>query len=244
MPHSKEQYSFTKLSTFHQCKLQYYLQYILHQRGLNNAFSEYGTICHSILERYAKGELAIYELLGEYEKLFPTISHDFPYNKYVDLCESYYNGGYNFFKHWEGLENYEILGVEDEFIIEEDDFRFKGFIDLILKDKKGRIILHDWKSKSKFKSKHELKEKARQLYLYSTRIKERFGVYPDILQFGLFRVGKTQTIPFNLEAYNEAREWMFNTVKEIRECNLWNENVDKFFCESLCNFREDCILKN
>ena len=47
------------------------------------------------------------------------------------------------------------------------------------------------------------------------------------LQFGLFRVGKTQTIPFNLEAYNEAREWMFNTVKEIRECNLWNEKNRK-----------------
>ena len=239
-----EQYSYSKLDTFRQCKYQYYLKYIEKNRETeSNAFAEYGTMCHKILEKYAKGELEVYELLDEFDKGFKEIQHPFPYNKYTNLSDSYYEGGYTFFQNWDGLDEYKILGSEDEFIINEKDFNFKGYIDLILQDKDGRIILHDWKSKSKFKSKAEKREKSRQLYLYSRRIKERFGVFPDVLQFGMFRVDKTERFKFDLDEYKRAVDWMYSTVDEIRNCNDWGSTPNYFFCDNLCDYRDICEMK-
>ena len=53
---------------------------------------------------------------------------------------------------------------------------FNGIIDLVYEDEQGRLIVHDYKSKSSFKNKAEQKKYARQLYLYSLHIKEKYGI--------------------------------------------------------------------
>jgi hypothetical protein len=68
------------------------------EQGENNAFAQYGSFVHSLLERWGKDELAEYELLGEYEdKFFDRVTQEFPPNKYTDLSKKYYDDGVQFF---------------------------------------------------------------------------------------------------------------------------------------------------
>lgn len=242
-----EKYSFSKLSSFHQCPLQYWYTYIAREQGENNAFAQYGSFVHSLLERWGKDELAEYELLGEYENgFFDRVTQEFPPNKYTDLSKKYYDDGVQFLSNFEGVDAKEILGVEEHF--EEpiaaadgrDSFIIQGFIDLIYIDSAGRLVVHDWKSKAKFKNPAEQKKYARQLYIYSIYVKLRYGKFPDLLRFHMFRNSKDVDIKFNIDDYYEAINWMQETVKEIRDCGEFESRPDDFYCQYLCDMRLKC----
>lgn len=243
-------YSFSKIKTFYTCKYQYYLNYVLpyNQRPPKheNAFSQYGSFIHEILEKFFAGELAEFELTDYYRENFDiAIREEFPPNAFVDLYESYYNDGYAFLESLEEFTGYRIIGTEKTFITNFDNpvrsFKFKGVIDLILEDKyDGSIIIQDWKSKSRFKNKEEQKEYARQLYLYAKHIKDVMGVWPSHLRFGMFRKGKTVEIPFRTTDYEEAVTWAAKGVEQIEACEQWTPTMDDWYCSHLCDFRDDC----
>lgn len=147
---------------------------------------------------------------------------------------------------FEGVDAKEILGVEEHF--EEliaaadgrDSFIIQGFIDLIYIDSAGRLVVHDWKSKAKFKNPAEQKKYARQLYIYSIYVKLRYGKFPDLLRFHMFRNSKDVDIKFNIDDYYEAINWMQETVKEIRDCGEFESRPDDFYCQYLCDMRLKC----
>ena len=239
-----EQYSFSKLSSWWTCPYGYKLKYIDHKAGIGNAFSSFGTLVHSIMERYAKGELELWDLASVYEWEFETaVPEKFPWNKYTNLRTSYYEQGLAFLKDFQGYENQKLLGIEDKFELQIDDWIFVGIIDLVFEDENGRLIIRDYKSKASFKDDKEKSKYARQLYLYSLYVKEKYGRYPDELQFLMFRKQNTVTIPFNEDELNEALEWAKNTVKIIREAFDYPATCDAFYGDNLCNHREYCDLK-
>ena len=84
-----ERYSFSKLSSWWTCPYGYFLRYIEHKAGIGNAFASYGTLVHEIMEKYAKGEVELWDLPQMFEWLFDSaVQEEFPPNKYVDLRES------------------------------------------------------------------------------------------------------------------------------------------------------------
>ena len=239
-----EQYSFSKLSTWWTCPYGYKLKYIDHKAGIGNAFSSFGTLVHSIMERYANGELEIWNLPTVYEWEFQSaVPEKFPWNKYVDLRNSYYEQGLAFLKSFQGYDRYKLLGVEDEFKLQIDDWMFVGIIDLVFEDEDGRLIIRDYKSKASFKDENEKNKYARQLYLYSLYVKEKYGRYPDELQFLMFRKQNTVKIAFEQEKLDEAVKWATDTVRIIREAFDYPPTCDSFYGENLCNHREYCDLK-
>lgn len=240
----KERYSFSKLSSFHTCPYGYKLSYIDHQERIGNAFSSYGTLVHSILERYSKHELGLEDLVDTFEWEYASaVPEAFPYNKYVDLEESYKSQAIDFLFSFTGYQNYKILGVEKNFDLEIDDWIFNGIIDLVFEDENGRLIIRDYKSKASFKNKTEQKTYARQLYLYSLHIKEQYGRYPDELQFLMFRKQNLVTIPFDESALEEAVKWAKQTVKDIRNCIDFEPICEDFYSHNLCNHRNNCDLR-
>ena len=241
----KERYSFSKLSAFHTCKYGYKMTYIDHKKGIGNCFSSYGLEVHSIMERYAKGELTLWDLVGIYEWEFDAaVPEKFPYTKYCkDMRKLYYDQGLEYLKNFAGYDDRKILEVESQFDYEIDDWTFNGVIDLVFEDKDGKLIIQDYKSKSSFKNKREQAEYARQLYLYALFVKKKYGRYPDILRFMMFRKNMSIDIPFNESDLNEALSWARETVKEIRECWDFTPTCDEFFSENLCNHREYCESK-
>ena len=241
----KERYSFSKLSSFHTCKYGYKLTYIDHLKGEGNCFSSYGLFVHSIMERYAKGELALWSLADIYKWEFETaVTEDFPNTKFCpDMKKLYYEQGLEYLQNFSGYSKYEILEVEKQFDIDIDDWVFTGIIDLVYRDDNGKLVVQDYKSKSGFKSKKEQAEYARQLYLYSLHIKEKYGQYPDLLRFMMFRKNKPVDILFNTKGVDEALGWARDTVKEIRECWDFNPSCDAFYSQNLCNHRGYCENK-
>lgn len=244
-PEPKELYSFSKLTAFHTCKYGYKLTYIDHLKGIGNCFSSYGLEIHSLMERYAKGEVNLWDLVSTYEWEFDTaVPEEFPSTKYCPkMRELYYNQGLEYLKNFPGYADKKILEVEAAFKHDIDDWVFNGIIDLVFEDKDGRLIIQDYKSKSSFKSKKEQAEYARQLYLYSLYIKDKYGRYPDALRFMMFRKNTVIEIPFDEKQLNEALDWAKSTVREIRECWNFAPSCDEFYSQNLCNHRQYCDNK-
>lgn len=217
----------------------------------DNAFSLYGTLCHELIEKYAKHELAEYELLYEYENNFDiAVCKDFPPNAFVDLRASYYNGGYEYFSQFEGFDYitspYKILGVEQEFETDFGDFKLKGFIDLLLEDKNGTPIIVDHKSKKDIKTKADKLHYGRQTALYAKWVHDTYGKWPKELVYNLFRSQTLCRIKFTDAVYNEAVEWATRQVKEIESAMAdknfcWSPDTSsEFFCNNLCSYKEVC----
>lgn len=242
MESRKERYSFSKLNTFNSCLLSYIYNYIIKEEQEPNGFGEFGTFVHLLLQRWALGELEIFELLDRYvEEYEKNVTAKFPLKRNKEsMGVDYYRDGYNFFKNFDGIGDYTIIGVEEKFEIEIEGFIFNGVIDLIVKDKDNNIIIIDWKSKKEFNDETEEAEYRRQLYLYSNHIKKKYGKWPTKTIFYCFRQMKPYEKDFDMDAYNEAMKWMFDTVAKIRslfKCYDW------FFCSSLCGFSKVCGIK-
>lgn len=159
------------------------------------------------------------------------------------MKELYYNQGLEYLKNFSGYDDRKILGVEEKFDLGIDDWIFNGVIDLVYEDKNGKLVIQDYKSKSSFKNKKEQAEYARQLYLYALHVKNKYGKYPDLLQFCMFRKNTVIEIPFDENSLEEAVGWAKDTVKEIRECWDFSPSCDEFFSQNLCNHRDYCDCK-
>lgn len=244
-------YSFSRLSAFEQCKYQYYLNYLLppDQRPpkTSNAFSVYGGFVHSIIEKYANGELAEFELLDKYVDEFDIqVNIDFPPNAYADLRKSYFDGSYTYFENFDGfayLGGTHILGVEQEFTEDFGDFKLRGFIDLILSDQSEDIIIVDHKSKKEIKTKKDKLHYGRQPLLYSHYIKSKYGKPPSKMIFNMFRSGSLLEIPYSEAAYQESVQWAKSQIMKIENTSEWTPQPDQFYCSFLCDYRETCQYK-
>lgn len=244
MEEQLEKYSFSRLSQFDSCFANYCFTYFLGQEKEQNCYSDFGNLAHSLLQEWAEGSIEIYDLLSEYENRYDNIvTHDFPrLRNGLTSADKYYEEGYNFFANFDGIgDEYEIVGVEEEFEIQVDDFLFVGKIDLIIKDKDGNYGIFDWKSKEKFKDAEEEVAYRKQLYLYSLYILDKYKVYPSKTIFYCFRQQKLYEKPFDIDSFNEAVGWMKEIVNKIRK--TFYCQYEWFRCNQICNFRHSCLLK-
>ena len=211
----------------------------------DNAFAQFGTFGHSLLEKYYSKQLEFFELSQHYDKNYSNnVKLKFPPNAYVNLNEAYYNAGKEYFDNFEGfMDDCEVLGIEEEINVKIGGYNFIGYIDLILKSNDGIIII-DHKSKSKFKSKKEKAEYLRQLYLYSIHIYEKYNQYPTKLIFNMFRNNTVIEEQFDIKAFEEAKQWCLNTIAKIYEDTEFLTNSDDFFCNWLCSTRANCTCSD
>lgn len=250
-------YSFSRLSTYHTCQYQYNEHYNNKESGENNTFAGYGTMAHEILEKYYNGDLKAEDMKEEYQKGFseecgdgvimyaPKKDGDY-FEK--DLTELYYNSGLEYFSDFEGFDDLNILGVEEEFsfLLSYNDVNFilGGFIDLVA-EKDGYLYVIDHKSKGKFKSKAEKKKYRRQLALYSLAAERKWGKPVKEVWFNQFRLNHIEKFKLDDEMVEEALMWATDTVKAIESEFMWLPNTsDKFYCKNLCDIREKCPYFN
>lgn len=246
-------WSFSRLESFYQCPLAWRRTYIDCEPKCSNAFAEYGSCCHKILEEYEKGELSIFDLSDEYDRRFADeVVTDFPPNKYADLRESYYLKGQKYFEEIDlPIDEIEILGVEEKVNFELGGKPFVGFIDLRYRDKNGNIIFMDHKSanigitktgKISKSSAEKMKKYKYQQYLYTIPFVES-GQKVDYLEWNFFNNQKIYRIPWSEKEYNEARKWALDTIELIENKSDWDPNTDWYFCNNLCDYRLYCPYK-
>ncbi len=241
-------WSYTRLSSFSQCPYEWYLQYIENCSGDNNFYAEFGKYCHVILEKYANGELGLFDLVDYYEAHFDE-------NVGVDVRDSsgerrtkYFDLGKSYFENIDiDFDSYEILGVELKCDFKIDKYPFIGFIDLLLKEKKtGDIILIDHKSSEYpmgkrgkiLKSEQEkFKGYKRQLYLYCIQVYNDYGVFPKKIGWNYFKAQQWLFVNFDEKEFEEAKQWALGVIGEINEAEEFPPNQDFFYCMNLCRFR-------
>lgn len=236
-------WSFSRVTSYEQCPLQFKWVYVDCYSKLNGAFAEWGSWCHELLEGFYTGTIPIWELGARYLSGYPShVLCAFPnFNPKIDLDQRYFDRGEEYFQNFENpFEKYEVVGVEEKVKLTIGGKKFIGFIDLILKDRYGNYILVDHKSKSSFKNKEEKEKYLRQLYLYALYIKEQYGVYPKWLVFNMFRAGKFVWERFSEHKADNAARWLTETIQSIYADEEFKATPDHFFCDYLCDVREHC----
>ena len=85
-------------------------------------------------------------------------------------------------------------------------------------------------------------ENTRQLYTYAAYVKERFGAFPTLLRFNMFRYGVNIDEPFSMKRYEETMDWIERTIAEIRAEREWKVSSSSYFCRFICSTRLYCPI--
>lgn len=246
-------WSFSRLESFYQCPLAWRRTYIDCEPKCSNAFAEYGSCCHKLLEQYEKGEVDLFDLSDEYERRFSEeVVTDFPHNQYTNLRESYYLKGQRYFEEIDlPLDEIRILGIEEKVHFELGGKPFIGFIDLRYLDKDGNMVFMDHKSANIALTKKgqvskscvdKMRKYEYQQYLYTIPFVES-GIQVDFLEWNFFNNQKVYRIPWDKIDYDNAKNWALHTIKLIEQEELWLPNNDWYFCHNLCDHRDFCEYK-
>lgn len=223
-------WSFSSVNTYNTCPQAFRLGYLDALPRVDNAFSDWGTWMHEIMERYFRGELEFFELSQVYVDGYADhVKCVFPPNKFCDLSERYYNAGKDYLDRFEGMfDDCEILGVEKRVTLDIDGRPFVGVIDLLVRADSGMWIV-DHKSKSALRTKKERAEYARQLYLYALYVHEEYGVWPEKLIFHMVRAGgELVEIPFVEQDAMLAKQWFLDTIDAIYHDAIFESMPNKY----------------
>lgn len=248
-------FSYSSVTAYENCPRMFRFTYLDGDKVRQpNAFSDFGSFCHSLLEQYYKGEADLFSLPSLYREGYAeNVTSPFPGSRGTTMADNYYRAGEKYFDFFEDpWSNCEVLAVEQKFSRMIGGFPFVGIIDLILRDKEsGEIYIVDHKSKSKFKSEKEVKEYLRQLYLYSLYVKDTYGTYPTKLIFNMFKIGEIVERKFEEPGLAYAQAWFQKAVENVYSDDRYiakEQSRDKngelvafdFFCENICSVRNYC----
>lgn len=208
----------------------------------DNAFAQYGTLAHMLIEGWANGLIFAADLASEWERHYDSVvTEPFPYaSKGYDV--RYYEAGKNYFDSFAGFgSGWNVLSVEEEFFTTIGGFPFRGFADLILKhESSGELMLVDHKSTSAASIKKSAEKHSLQTYLYAGMVAEKYGQHPSILQLNYFKAGKQEITPFCKLEYQAAVNWAVKTATDIVFADQFPRHEDFYFCSHLCSVRNFC----
>lgn len=255
-----KRYSFSRLTSFRHCPMSYYLENVATPpvEELENSYAQYGTFIHKLIEGWGKNEIPDFALAEEYmEGYDDAVTMPFPpFPK--GLGAKYYEAGLSYFQNFHGFgDEYEILSVEEKFVINVCGYEVSGIADLILRNKEtSEIVVIDHKSKSMATMKKDLPVYRNQLYIYAMAVYEKYGVYPSKLIFNLFREeGQFVEEEFSIEGLEETKKWIVETIHDIEESEIFNDwpgptdfysdkkskrNSCTYFCSQICGVNSSC----
>lgn len=268
MNENKERYSFSKLSTFHECKMQYYLQYIAKIPQKENIYSSLGSCIHNILEN--RQETREYDVEKDIETFIDEIETaemfgiDFPSEK---IKKDYIECITHCLRTLELFED--EVEIEKELNFDIDGINIVGYVDCIRHLDNGKVDIYDYKTSSLY-GKKQLEEKAMQLILYAIGLEKEgyeinsiswiFLKYATVQGTRKEKNVKRSELEKNQDfkpciyewEYNEkekqrAIEWVKNTVEEINNCKEFNEweskkitKYNSFGCSNICGVCKHC----
>ena len=245
-------WSFSRINAYEYCPYSWYLRYIEKQDGVGSFYADNGKAMHEVLEAVTSGEISVYDApfayLEKFNGLVNTVKKDIM-DKTFDSCINYLYG-----LDEDVLEGYRVIGSEIKINYKIGKYKFIGFIDLLLQDNDGNLIIVDHKSAEPFLKKNGepyagtksmFEGYMKQLYLYAVGVKQIYGKYPSKLVFNHFKSNGARTvITFNEDDCNNAMKWATDTIKKIYKDKKFEPVKNTGYCYRLCGFRYDCDYKN
>lgn len=235
-----EYLSASRIHLFNQCPLSFKLKYmdsVGMEDDTTEFYADYGTLVHDILEDIAKGNLPLLD------QAFRKFDERFPSCKIPDKIrpEYYKQGKEGIARKFEELGKLDIVGAEIEFKVY-IDFALpplRGFVDLVYRDEKGRLITRDYKT-SKVYGKSEL-DKQFQKYIYSIAVKHLFGEYPFRFEYDFVRFGESKDFIVT-DKFISMGELKIKTAWRKIKASNFPAKYSPFFCENFCENRTLCPI--
>lgn len=238
-------WSYSRISGFEICPYSWFLRYIKHLEKEPKFYSSYGSFIHKLIEDYYRGhitkeEMPIKFLFGFKQEVLGDRPSD-------TIVESYIRRGLEYLESFQPFP-FNMVDVEKKVEFEIDGIPMVGYIDF-LGEQDGEFYIVDNKSRDlKPRSKRTnptendklIDKMLRQLYLYSTGVKNEYGKFPKELCFNCYKAKTFIREPFKIEAYNEAVDWAKKHVNEIMNAHDFPAHVDYFTCKFLCDFTNEC----
>ena len=250
-------WSFSKIAAFHQCPMSFYLTYVENPGSddeLPGYFSEYGSLMHSILEKYYKGETPVFLLADEWRDRYEqeVIVSPPPFPK--GFGEKNYDAAINYLENFEGVpDGFEVISVEKKFVIEIGGYKVSGIADLVIGNPEtNEVVIIDHKTKSAASMKKEYQLYRKQLYLYAIWYHEETGSWPTKLSFNMVKEGKSIDEDFDESMVEETKQWFIDGIHEIEECDIfenwttcitdeeYNKAKEPYFCKWICSVNPSC----
>lgn len=238
-------WSYSRIESFNDCPYRFFLRYIKKYEDTDKFYATFGSFMHKLLEQYYKCELSKDDMLM---KFLTDFSKEVKGIRPKDTTvKKYIKSGSEYLKSFSPFP-FNMVDVEKraEFTIEE--FNFIGFIDY-LGEKEGKLYIVDNKSRNlkprSNRAKPTAKDKEldlmlRQLYLYSVYIKQAYGVFPEALCFNCFRTGVFIKEQFDIQKYEETKQWAIDSIEKIRNTEDFEPNGDFFSCFYICGVSDHC----
>ena len=238
-------WSYSRLQSYESCPYGWYLKYIYQlPHKSRRFFSSYGSLLHSLIEKYLSGAETKDSLITEYLIEFSEISQLAPGSK---ILQSYFRDGLQYLKSMTNLPC-AVVTLEEHVDFELNGIRFQGYIDCLGKTDKGFVIV-DHKSRTlKPRSKRSkptkgdelLDEYLAQLYLYATAVEAKYGELPIGLWLNCFRAGLIIQEPFHYEIYKKTQEEFAQKAEQLTHVTDFPPNWEYFKCNYLCDMAEYC----
>lgn len=235
-----EYISASRLHLFNQCPQSFQLQYLEGIRDLDETtdwYANYGTLYHSIAEGIAKKEiLSLDQAIQKFDKEFPACL--VPDKNKADYYQQGKKGIEQTFKE---LQDIKVIGVEMEFKLY-IDFSLPplyGFIDLVYRDKNGKLVVRDYKT-SKVYKKADM-NKQYQPYIYPLAAEQVLGETPDYFEFDFVRFQEQKQVIVNDNHIRMGKIKIKGKWKEIQS-GKFPAKYSPFFCQNFCSVRSICPL--
>ena len=232
-------WSFSRLRAYEDCGYSFFLRYIEEEEEVQHFYAEYGSLIHRILEQFYSGAITKEQALSKFMIGFVL---DLPDEVKPSIVEKYYQQGKEYLSSL-AMSKEKIVGIEEKFNFKVGDYPFVGFVDLLLEDENG-LIIQDHKShilrRGTKKQEEEFDSFAKQLYLYSAGIEQKYGRLPYKLRFNCFRDGTMPEEMFNESKYEETKQWALDTISRIEQESKWEPALEWFKCRYICGFSDSC----
>jgi len=236
------------------CLADFYQNYVLKKEQEANNFSNLGTFCHDIVEKVGKGEITHKEGLEMFKKDFWTVAKRNPITPtkfWTDPEGSYYKKLLPFFerkKWWTGT----VVSVEEyvEGTLPSGE-KIRGYIDQMFSYRR-QLGMRDFKIATPYKGE-KLKEKFRQMYLYSYLYHQIHGSYPKKLEFVWFKdKDKPTTVKFDEKEMWDTIDFVEGRIEKLKKLLIQSKkrkglfppiDFNNYFCKEICSFRNNCAFK-
>jgi len=243
-------WSYSRLEAFEDCPYRWFLHYLLNFQDEDKFYASFGSFMHHLLEQFYTGKKDRSELVMEFIADFQEkVVGKRPSEK---ILSKYIQNGVNYLQAFDPLP-FNVIDIEKRvrFSIQRDgepDIQMIGIIDY-LGEKDDELYIVDHKSRKlsprSNRAKPTLKDKEldkmlRQLYVYSIAVEQNYGKLPNYLCFNCFRSNELIVEPFKQEAYEEAKQWVIDTVKKIENTAEFPPKQDLFSCFWICGVNRHC----
>jgi RecB family exonuclease len=251
-------YSYSRLSTFEQCKLKFKFRYIdkIIPEVEQNIEAHLGKCVHSALEwlysHVKEGKVpSLDELILAYVEIWeqdykPTFQI---INKFL-TAKDYFNKGIlflvNYYEEHKPFDD-NTLEIEKEIIIDLEpsgEYKIRGFIDRIAYNLETQEYeVHDYKTANTLPSKEKI-ETDRQLALYSIAIKNEFGQEKEVrLIWHYLAYNKRIHVKKNNQELEQLKKETIELIKKIESATEFPPNKS-ILCD-WCEYKSICpVWKN